>query len=355
MVSYATQPIESFLTDLDNTESGLSAVVSAIRAGSRFLVVSHLRPDGDAVGCLAGLARSLRKAGKWVDIGLADQPPERFAFLLEEEVLVKPGRVNSDYDVIICLDAGDASRTGFEQDFDSTRAVLIDIDHHASNTCFGEINFLDFGASSTCEMITSLIQTADFPLDSDVAEGLYLGLATDSRFFQNENLRASAHLSAAALLGTGLDTAPILSILNGGRTLQEMKTLGKGLEKVEMDCDGRFAFSVLTHNDLAACGAVRENVWASGLFNQLTTIKGVIVSLVAVEDIDGKIFCEFRSRGGFDVKSIAVAMGGGGHLAASGCSRSAPLDDVVMEACRLIREKLLKESVPKVAHGIGVR
>ncbi|MFZ2956082.1 MAG: bifunctional oligoribonuclease/PAP phosphatase NrnA [Candidatus Ozemobacteraceae bacterium] len=342
------QPIETLIPELGSGVEGLDAVISAIRSGSRFLVVSHLRPDGDAVGCVTGLARSLRKVGKLVDIGLADPPPERFAFLVDGECLVKPGELNCDYDVILCLDAGDASRTGFEDDFKLSKGLLIDIDHHASNTRFGEINFLDFGASSTCEMVTTLIKAANLPLDPEIAEGLYLGLLTDSRFFQNEKLRPSTHETAAALLATGLDTAPLLSLLNGGRLPQELKVLGKGLGKLEIECDGQFAFSVLTQDDLSECGATQDNVWACGLFNQLTSVRGVMVSLCVVEGSDGKTYCEFRSRGGFDVKSIAVAMGGGGHLAASGCNRAAPLKDVLAEARRLIQEKLGEKNAPSV-------
>lgn len=324
----------------------IDQVAAALLTGTRILVVSHLRPDGDAVGSVVGLTRALRKIGKHVDIGLVDPPPQRFAFLLEDEQIVKPGSLDLDYDVIVSLDAGDLGRTGFEGDLSEIAALLLNIDHHASNTAFGDINFLDFEASSTCEMIVQVLKAVRIPLDPEIAEGLYLGLLTDSRFFQNESLRPSAHTAAAALLASGLKAAPILSILNGSRALAELKILGRGLSKLEIHGNGRLAMTVLTASDLRDCEATLEHLWASGLFNQLTSITGVTVSLGVVEGPDGKSYCEFRSRGGFDVKEIAVAMGGGGHLAASGCNRVAAVTEFADEARQRLLAKLVLGTTP---------
>lgn len=315
-----------------DTPEQLSEVLSTIAGATRFLVITHIRPDGDAVGSVSGLVKSLRKAGKVVQVGFADDPPARFSFVLDEEHLLKPGNCVIDQEVVLVLDSGDLPRTGFEADLENTDAVVVNIDHHASNTMFGDINYVDTRASSACEMIVTLLVTAELPLDADVAVGLYLGLLTDTRSFQNEGLRPSAHHAAARLLETGLDTAPILSRLNGSKSLAEMKLLGKGLEKLRLECDGRLATIILGKNDLEACGASFLQVASSGLWGQLTSIQGVVAGVGIVEGPDGKTYCEFRSRSGFDVKEIAVAMGGGGHLAASGCNRSAPLATVASEA-----------------------
>lgn len=320
----------------------LSDVVSTINGANRFLVVSHVRPDGDAVGSVSGLVKSLRKAGKNVQVGLADPAPERFAFVLDEDHIGKPGEIEIDHEVVFVLDAGDLARTGFEADLEETGAVLVNIDHHASNTLFGDVNYVDTCASSTCEMIVTLIRQAGLPLDADVATGLYLGLITDTRSFQNEGLKSTAHNVAALLLETGLDTAPILSRLNGSKTLPEVKLLGKGLQSLKLECDGRLACIVITRRDIEECGATFTTVASCGLWGQLTSIQGVVAGVGIVEGFDGKTYCEFRSRGGFDVKEIAVAMGGGGHLAASGCNREAPLPAVAAEALDRLTAGLAK-------------
>ncbi len=318
----------------------ISQVSQTVRDGASFLLISHLRPDGDAIGSLAGLAKSLRKLGKRVEIGLADPVPSRFSFLLEDEPILKPGNLEITHDVVIVLDAGDLPRTGFEKDLEGAGAILVNIDHHASNTMFGEVNLFDPEASSTCEMVCTLLQTGGFPLDNEVAQGLYLGLMTDSRFFQNERLRSSAHFVGARLLETGLDTSPILARLNSSRTLGEIRALGLGLSRLRVAADPRLVVVVLQGADLEKVGATWENVFSCGLFGYLTSIEGVLVGAGFVEGVEGKSFCELRSRGGFDVKEIAVSFGGGGHLAASGCNQTVPLADFAGKIEAAILERL---------------
>ncbi|NLI76315.1 MAG: bifunctional oligoribonuclease/PAP phosphatase NrnA [Candidatus Riflebacteria bacterium] len=318
----------------------LSQVIATLHKGQRFFLISHVRPDGDAIGSLAGLARSLRKAGKTVDLGLVDPPPERFGFLLEGETVRKPGDLALDHDAIVILDTGDLPRTGFAEALAKPATVVINIDHHPSNTSFGDINLLDFHASSTCEMVVTLIERARLPFDPDVAQGLYLGLCTDTRFFQNENLRPAAHHAAQRLLETGLEAATIHGRLLSTRKLSEVRILGHALTRLTVELDGRLAWVALSTADLAQQGATMNDVFACGLFNQLTGIDGVVASVGIVENTDGKVYCEFRSRKGFDVKEIAVAMGGGGHLAASGCNREAPLATMVDEALGHLRNRL---------------
>ncbi|RCK81705.1 MAG: hypothetical protein OZSIB_0839 [Candidatus Ozemobacter sibiricus] len=318
----------------------LNQVIATLQKGQRFFLISHVRPDGDAVGCLSGLARSLRKAGKTVELGLVDPPPERFAFLLEGETLHKPGERPLDHDAIIILDTGDLPRTGFAEALERPATVVINIDHHPSNTGFGDLNLLDVEASSTCEMIVFLLERARLPLDPEVAQGLYLGLCTDSRFFQNENLRPAAHHAAQRLLETGLDAGAIVGRLLSTRKLSEVRILGHALLSLQLEMDGRLAWVALSAADLARHGATMADVFACGLFGQLTGIDGVIAGVGFVEHTDGKIYCEFRSRRGFDVKEIAVGLGGGGHLAASGCSLARPLADVTAEVLQRVRERL---------------
>ena len=321
-----------------------SEVASLIEGSYRFLILSHLRPDGDATGSALGLARSLRIAGKVADIALCDPIPERFRFLIDDDVIITADQLRGDYDLIIVLDSGDLSRTGFEEALEGISALVVNLDHHASNTLFADINLLDEEASSTCEMITILLSRADLPLTSEVAEPLYLGLATDSRFFQNENLRPAAHLAAAQLLCTGLSTRRLLAHLNGSRSPAELRVLGLGLMKMKRELDGRLSSMILTREDLSACEATIEQVWSCGIFNQIVSVQGAVVGLGVVEGPDGKSYCEFRSRSGFDVKEVAVAMGGGGHLAASGGNRVAPVQDVAEEALQRLRDKLAQFS-----------
>ncbi len=309
-----------------------NAIIDRIRGAEKILVAAHLRPDGDATGSVSGLVKSLQKAGKSVEAALFDGVPEKFAFVWPEVRLLREPQINSDHDLIMILDSGDADRTGFTFNRDPKKTCLINIDHHASNTMFGDLNYVDTGASAACEIIAALLEQAGLPIDADVALSLMLGLVTDSRFFQNEGLRHTAHLAAASLLKTGLDTSPILNTLNSGRNEADLRVQGFGLSNFRLECDRRLATLVVRQSDLKNIGASFGNVYGSGIFNLLLSMSDTFASVVIFERDDGMSFCEFRSRGGVNVKDVAVSMGGGGHVPASGCSRAVAIEELAAEA-----------------------
>ena len=196
----ATQPTEALVQEAQTKQ--YDEIIAAIKASNRILVVAHERPDGDAVGSVSGLVRSLRKAGKVADACFSTPVPEGFSFAVAEEIIPIEHLSRIDYDLAVVLDTGDQPRTGFNDFLETTKALVINIDHHPSNTLFGDLNLMDFEASSTCEIMVDLLRRAELPLDAEIAEGLYLGLLTDTRFFQNEKLRPSAFYAAGKLLET---------------------------------------------------------------------------------------------------------------------------------------------------------
>lgn len=318
----------------------VSKIAELIGKSRSILVAAHLRPDGDATGSVSGLVKSLQKAGKQVDAALLDGVPGRFAFVFPKVKLLQQAVIDSDHDLIMILDSGDETRTGFTFNRDCEKTCLINIDHHASNTMFGDINYVDTGASSACEMIVALLHHAGLPFDSEVALSLMLGLITDSRSFQNEGIRASAHLAAAKILQTGVDTSPILNMLNSGRSEVDLRVQGFGLSNFRLHCQNRLATLVIRQTDLASLKAPFGSVFASGLFNLLLSMGETFASVVIFEREDGVSFCEFRSRGGVNVKEVAVEMGGGGHVPASGCSRAVSIDILANEAIELMTRQV---------------
>ena len=327
-------------------EKEINQIVELINDSNRIFVCAHLRPDGDATGSVSGLVKSLLKHGKEVEVGFHDPIPENFSFVFPEVKIYSGPEIEAAYDAILVLDSGDAGRTGLTFK-NPTNAPIVNIDHHASNTYFGDLNYVDISASSACEMITTLLTHGRFPLDGDVALGLFLGLLTDSRSFQNEGVRHVTHLAAAKLLETGLDTRPILNTLNCGRDELDLRVQGFGLCNFKLECNNRLATLILSHENLSKMGATFQNVYASGIFNSMMAIKGVYASVVIFEREDGNTFCEFRSKGGLNVKDVAVSMGGGGHVPASGCNKNEPLETVAKEAITKMiaqTENFLKEN-----------
>ena len=324
-------------TNLKNTAL---EVLAEINKSQSILLAAHLRPDGDATGSVSGLAKSLQKAGKTVETALLDGVPERFAFVFPEVRIIREQTVDSKHDLIIILDSGDETRTGISFNRDQSKTKLINIDHHASNTMFGDINYVDTGASSTCEIVAALLAQGGLPVDAEVAMSLMLGLITDSRSFQNEGIRHTAHLVAAHLLQTGLDTSPILNTLNSGKCEADLRVQGFGLSNFRLECGNKLATLVIKQTDLKKLNASLNNVFGSGLFNQLLSMSETIASVVIFERDDGMAFCEFRSRGGVNVKEVAVAMGGGGHVPASGCSRAIAIEELAEEAITMMKKQV---------------
>ncbi len=279
----------------DKFHNVVNQIKTAIDKSSKILVAAHLRPDGDATGSVSGFVKSLQEYGKNVDIAFHDEVNERFQLVMPEGKIIRGPEIKTDHDLIFILDSGDLDRTGLKFTAPKDKFTLINIDHHASNNNFGDINFVDTKSAATCEMITALISFTGLPLTADVAKSLILGLFTDTRFFQNEGLRHTTHLAAATLYGSGLDSSVILRALNNSRKELDVRVQGYGLSNFELDAGGRLAKLILTKEKIASLGANFDNLYASGIFNCLTSVEGIIASVVIFEREDGVVFCEFRS------------------------------------------------------------
>ena len=322
----------------EKLQNEAKAIIEKIRSSKRILLSAHVRPDGDAIGSVTGLMKSLEKMGKEVEVALFDGIPSRFSFVWPSEHSIIQGQslVKSHHDLILILDCGDMERNGITFEYDKSKTAFYNIDHHASNTNFGDINYVDTGASATCEIVTALITEFGLPLDADLAEALILGLITDSRTFSNEGIRYTTHEAAARLLKTGVSTTRILTVLNSGRSIADLKVQALGLSKMKIECDGHLATVVFTEEELKSLGANVGNVFGSGIFNIPLTAQSIFASVVVFPREDGSSACEFRSRGGIDVKQVAVALGGGGHLPASGCNQPIPVKEMSEKAISLM-------------------
>ncbi len=304
----------------------------------RLLLTTHLYPDGDAAGSVIGFAKSLRKHGVSVDIAMATDVGDRFEFLYPAEVIYKPSEISGSFDAAVILDIGSEDRTGFPDIIRELAVPLVNIDHHATNEHFGAYNVVDTDAASTCELVYRLITQFGLPLDHDVAEGLYVGLLTDSRYFQNANVSSATFLAAAALLATGLNPQPIIKRLTQSRSPLDLYVLGAGLVAFESRLNGMIAYTKLRQSDFGKFGANHRHAWSSGLFGYLISLGTAVVAVSFVESESGVVFCEFRSKDGFDVSEVASHFGGGGHRNASGCSRGMPIDACADEVIEYLEQ-----------------
>jgi len=315
-------------------------LIATINAADKILITSHIHPDGDAAGSTMGLARSLRLAGKTIDVAMSTSVEGRFGFVFAGENVLKPEDLTGPYDCVVILDIGSEDRTGFQDIIRNLNTTIINIDHHATNKGFCKIDHIDTEASSTCQIVYYLIDKAGWPMNASVAEAVYLGLVTDSRHFQNANVSPETFQAAAALKSTGLKTESIIRRLVQNRSEVELHVLGMALTRFVTYFDGKIALTTIRQSDLKPLGANHRHAWSAGVFGYLISLGTALASATLVESDDGRVFCEFRAKKGFDVSGIASSFGGGGHRGASGCSRKIDIET--------FKEEVLEKLKPMV-------
>ena len=320
-------------------ETHQKTVIDSINKADRILLTTHFRPDGDAVGSITGLGRALSIKGLDVHIVMKDPPGDRFAYMADGLSIDSIENLKPPYDYVVTLDCGDFDRTGYTELLQNLKIPIINIDHHASNPSFGDINYVDTDASSTSEMVFGIIDEGGWPLNRDIARSLYSGICTDTRFFQIPSVSPGTFKCLARLLETGLDTEPILAILKDNKSFVDLKILARGLAKARTEMDGLLIWTHLTLKDLAELDAVSRNAWSSGLFNSLNSLGTALACVSFIELEGGGVSGEYRSKRGFNVQEIATRFGGGGHIQASGCRLSGP--QMIKDVLTVMREALI--------------
>ena len=289
-----------------------------IRQGNRFLLTSHINPDGDAIGSELGLARLLRGLGKGAVVWNRDETPTLYRPLPGSErihVGEEPPAVFPDvFDAIIVLECPSPDRTGLEKHL--TERPVINIDHHLGNQCYGAVNWVDSAAPAVGEMVYRLAQGLKLTLEPDVASCLYLTLVTDTGGFRFSNATAVAFEAAAALVRDGAHPEQVSQWLYESQPLAVVKLLGEMLQALRIHQQGRIATGRLTLEMFARAGASPGD--SEGLIDHLRSIAGVDAVALIREREAGSHKVSLRSRGEVDVEKIARHHGGGGHRNAAG-------------------------------------
>jgi phosphoesterase RecJ-like protein len=329
--------IKSNLSDLGARGERVKDEVARARAlidrATSILIIAHTRPDGDAVGSLLALAGSLAASGKRVTPVLADGVPSRFRFLPGADTIRSD--VETDVDALIAVDCSDLERLGLSPE-KLPRQPDLNIDHHPTNTRFAEINLVETEAAATCEMLYDLMMDFGLPIDVDVATNLLAGIVTDTIGFRTENVRPRTLQVAARLLR---HDPPLATLYE--RTLLEhefnaMHYWGQALTKLKRD--EHLIWTTMTSEDRKRAGYTGED--DADLINLLTTVEGAWVTIIFIEQKQGKVKVSWRSRGGVDVASLATKFGGGGHRQAAGAMVEGGLSDVVDRVLKDTRRTL---------------
>ncbi len=301
------------------------AATAHMRRAQRILAITHVSPDGDAIGSLLGFARGLAGLGKQVTPACQDSAPQRFGFLPGLHEIRQ--QAAGTYDVIVALDSSDPQRLGapFVTAAQSGAPVVV-IDHHVTNTRFGTVNVVNPSATSTAEMVLECLQRLGAPISTDVATALLTGLVTDTLAFRTSNTTTQTLVAALQLMQHGADLYAIVKQALVMRTFDSLRLLGLGLSNAHLE--GRLAYATIPFRQREELG-IKEDRGDGGLAGTLITAYEVDVAAVFIELQNGDVDVSMRGQPGFDVSQPAFEFGGGGHPAAAGCLLPGPLRDAV--------------------------
>jgi bifunctional oligoribonuclease and PAP phosphatase NrnA len=299
----------------------------AFREHQRFVILSHVRPDGDALGSQLALALSLKQLGKDIRIWNEDGMLEKYSFLACPQLLTKPPSGAEDVDVAIALDTATQNRLGTAFQAIRTAKIWINIDHHPSNPGYGDLVYVDPAAPATGQILFELIKSERLPFDRAIAENLYVAISTDTGSFQYPNTTARTFEIAAELVRAGVDVGRISQQVYENYPRRRVELLRELLRTMRFEGGGRVASFSLSLKTAAELGVLPED--NEGLIDHLRAIRGVIVAVFFEELPDGKVRVSMRSKNEkTDVCAICQKFGGGGHTLAAGARVRGSLAEV---------------------------
>jgi len=281
-------------------------------------VLSHVAPEGDAIGSLLGAMLALRAAGKTAHGYLSDALPPNLAQLPGAGELVRQVPIGAPYPCYLVLDTADLDRTGNLLEGRPAASVVVNVDHHPGNPAFGDVNWVDPAASSAGEMVVRVLEAGGFPLSREAAANLYAAILTDTGSFRHGNTSPAALRAAAALVEAGADPAAIAEGLFGQRDAREFRLLAEALGSLTVSPDGRVAWIEVSRAAQERAGVGLEVT--EEFIEYPRTLAGVRVAVAFKEVAPAEVKVSLRSRGTLDVRRVAASLGGGGHRNAAGCT-----------------------------------
>lgn len=321
-------------------EDPVGRILAALRRGQCFLVCSHVRPDGDALGSVLACGMMLEQMGKHADLVSADPVPAVYRRLPGIARIRTLAHIQECYDAVILLECDGLERAGvkgLEEQF------LINIDHHVSGRSFAQLNWIDHAAPSVGEMVYRLAMAAGTHLTPEMATCLYTTVLTDTGGFSYGSVRASTFELARELVEAGADPIRIAEQVCYSTPVAKLLLLGSALNTLHRE--GRIAWLWVTHQDMVRTCAADED--CEGIVNFAIGMAGIEAAVFLRELPDGGVRMSLRSKGPINVAAIAEQLGGGGHGNASGCTVEGPLQRALEDVRDRLRRVLADLPEPR--------
>jgi phosphoesterase RecJ-like protein len=294
----------------------IDRIIEALRENHTFCVVGHIRPDGDCVGSQLGLTLALRAEGKKVACWNEDRIPEKYEFLDRDGIIQKPKK-GMKFDCVVATDAATFDRLGSVGRRIANHKLLINIDHHESNTRYGDLNWVSAHDPSSGELIFRLLKIAKWPITKRIADCLFTAVSTDTGSFQYASTRPGTYHVAGELVSRGADLAKICNEVYQSYPLSRARLLRHIYSHFHLTHENQIAYFWLKKADFTRTGADSSD--SEGLIDHIRAIAPVVVACV-FEEIDPQLTrLSLRSKSEkVNVNTIAAQFGGGGHPAAAG-------------------------------------
>jgi len=307
-----------------STDATIAQVADAIRTRRRFVVVSHARPDGDAIGSQVAMTLALRTLGKDVRMVAHDPAPQQmqeFPAVADIQLL---DQLDDLGDAVIFMECGDVRRPGVAG---LDKGFVINIDHHPGNTMYGAMNCIDLSAAACGEIVFDLIAALGVPLSLEMATHIYLAILTDTGGFHYSHISPRTFEICRRCVEAGLDPTAVSRAIYDNNNLGRVRVFGAVLNDMRLSAGGRVATLSMDRALAARCGATYDDT--EGLINFPLTVKEIQAVVFFKESGPGDWRISMRSKGDVNVNAIAREMGGGGHVNAAGCGATGALADLM--------------------------
>jgi phosphoesterase RecJ-like protein len=304
----------------------MKQIIQQLKNSRSVLIASHINPDGDALGSLLAMGLAMDVLNIKATLYNESDIPADYRFLPEvDRIQNQISRVHP-YETAIILDCSNLDRIGRATDIVTQIPMVINIDHHATNTRFGERRLIDDKACATVELVFRLLKEMAIPISLAMATSIYTGIVTDTGSFRFSNTNASAFEICNEMVQLGVKPVEIARHLYGPCSLGRIKLLNQALESIEISNNGSLSLMTLTQKMLRETGTQPED--ADGLIHYARRIEDVKMAAMIQEQTNGRKYAtadkkyhvSLRSNGSIDVAAIAATFGGGGHPSAAGFS-----------------------------------
>ncbi len=316
-------------------------IAEALRRANSVCICGHVNPDGDTIGSALAMRLILQGMGKNVQVFFQDKVPDNLFFLKGAAEILEPDANREKYDLFLAVDVSDPARLGSCRDLMDHCEHSAQIDHHGTNPEYAEINSVDGDAAATCVMIREQMKYLDTPLTREIAECLYTGVSTDTGNFSFDCTDAETFRVMADLTETGFPLAERCMSLFREKSKPQLRLLGRAIEKMHFEAEGKIAVMTLTWKDFQECGALSEH--ADTIVNYGLETIGTRMAVLARETEDGRIKFSLRARAPLSVDEVAARLGGGGHARAAGISMEGSLEVTMRQVVRSMKACLREE------------